>query len=64
MSPEGDGNFMARYEVITIALRRLMDDLLSKMLYEVLALTRRYLILIVLWIYLHSPNVVYKSMYP
>jgi len=45
MSPEADGNFIARCRVDTIALRQLMDDRPSKMLYEVLALKRRYLIL-------------------
>jgi len=62
MPLEADGNFIARCGVYTIARRRLMDDRPGKILYEVLTLTKRYLILMVLQRYLPSPNVVYKSM--
>jgi len=61
MSPKAKGSFIARCEVDIISLRRLMDDCPSKILYEVFALTKRYM-LIVLQRYLPSPNVVYKSM--
>jgi len=44
MLSEADGNFMAKCGVETIAPRWFMDDYLSKILYEVLALTSRYLI--------------------
>jgi len=64
MSPFVDGNFMGRWGVDIIALRRFMDDRPNSMLYEALAFTNKYLIFMVFARSPSSPNVVCKSMYP
>ena len=59
-----DGNFIAKWGIEMIALKQLMDERPSSTLYEVCALTNKYLIFMVFLSHSSSPNVVYKSIYP
>jgi len=61
MSPDREGNFIARWGVEMIAPSLLRDDRPSRILYEVLASMTKYLILKVL-LALFRPKVVYSSM--